>query len=239
MKKRNKILMIGLLSTALSMNMVGVGSTKISINRKTYQEGNTNLVLNKILSDNELKQEIPHMFNYASNGNYYDGTNDPNFVTEGLYSNVDEDGTTYYYRGNVKNNNLQFGAYDEDYYVYQGKKARYYQSQESCEEARNSDCSAVKLASAGDKMYWKIIRVNGDGSLRLMYTGPGMKLSIVVGPTSFNEEEISGVIGATPYNLNDDDPKYTGYTYDNGTDSFVKREIDTWYNNTLGKLVLV
>ena len=109
--------MIGLLSTALSMNMVGVGSTKISINRKTYQEGNTNLVLNKILSDNELKQEIPHMFNYASNGNYYDGTNDPNFVTEGLYSNVDEDGTTYYYRGNVKNNNLQFGAYDEDYYV--------------------------------------------------------------------------------------------------------------------------
>ena len=235
MKKRNKILMIGLLSTALSMNMVGVGSTKISINRKTYQEGNTNLVLNKILSDNELKQEIPHMFNYASTGNYYDGTNDPNFVTEGLYSNVDEDGTTYYYRGNVKNNNLQFGAYDEDYYVYQGKKAQYYQSQESCEEAGNSDCSAVKLASAGDKMYWKIIRVNGDGSLRLMYTGPGMKLSIVVGPSSFNEEEISGVIGATPYNLNDDDPKYTGYTYDNGTDSFVKREIDTWYNNTLGK----
>ena len=122
MKKRNKILMMGLLSTALSMNMVGVGATKIEMKSKTYREGNTNFVLNKILSDNELKQEIPHMFNYASNGNYYDGTNDPNFVTEGLYSNVDEDGTTYYYRGNVKNNNLQFGAYDEDYYVYQGKK---------------------------------------------------------------------------------------------------------------------
>lgn len=27
---------------------------------------------------------------------------------------------------------------------------------------------------------------------------------------------------------------YTGYTYDNGTDSFIKKEVDTWYNNTLG-----
>ena len=225
MKKRNKILMIGLLSTALSMNMVGVGSTKISINRKTYQEGNTNLVLSKILSDNELKQEIPHMFNYASTGNYYDGTNDPNFVTEGLYSNVDEDGTTYYYRGNVKNNNLQFGAYDEDYYVYGGlveDNSQYYQSQESCQAAGVGDCSSQPLAPAGSKMYWKIVRINGDGSIRLIYNG-----------TSANASSFT--IGSTPYNLNDDDPKYTGYTYDNGTDSFIKREIDTWYNNTLGK----
>ena len=118
--------MIVLLTTTLGINMVKVGATRISINSKTYQEGNTNLVLNKILSDNELKQEIPHMFNYASNGNYinlsYEELNDSDYVTEGLYSNVDEDGTTYYYRGNINNNNLQFGAYDEDYYVYQGKK---------------------------------------------------------------------------------------------------------------------
>ena len=229
MKKRNKILMIGLLTTVLSINMIKVGSTKISINRKTYQEGNTNLVLDKILSDNELKQEIPHMFNYASNGNYtnYDmeALNDPNYITEGLYSNVDEDGTTYYYRGNIKNNNLQFGAYDEDYYVYGGlveDNSQYYQSQESCQAAGVGDCSSQPLAPAGSKMYWKIVRINGDGSIRLIYNG-----------TSANDSSFT--IGSTPYNLNDDDPKYTGYTYDNGTDSFVKREIDTWYNNTLGK----
>ena len=229
MKKRNKILMIGLLTTVLSINMIKVGSTKISINRKTYQEGNTNLVLDKILSDNELKQEIPHMFNYASNGNYtnYDmeALNDPNYITEGLYSNVDEDGTTYYYRGNIKNNNLQFGAYDEDYYVYGGlveDNSQYYQSQESCQAAGVGDCSSQPLAPAGSKMYWKIVRINGDGSIRLIYNG-----------TSANDSSFT--IGSTPYNLNDDDPKYTGYTYDNGTDSFVKREIDTWYNNTLGR----
>ena len=224
--------MIGLLSTALSMNMVGVGSTKISINRKTYQEGNTNLVLNKILSDNELKQEIPHMFNYASNGDYtnYDmeALNNPNYITEGLYSNVDEDGTTYYYRGNVKNNNLQFGAYDEDYYVYGSGTDGYYQSQESCQAAGVSDCSAVKLAPAGSKMYWKIVRINGDGSIRLIYNGTSSSPSNSELASSFS-------VGYVPYNLKDNEPKYTGYTYDNGTDSFVKREIDTWYNNTLGK----
>ena len=42
------------------------------------------------------------------------------------------------------------------------------------------------------------------------------------------------MIGKTVYNLNGNDPKYTGYTYDNGIDSFVKKEVDTWYNNTLG-----
>ena len=224
--------MIVLLTTTLGINMVKVGATRISINSKTYQEGNTNLVLNKILSDNELKQELPHMFNYASNGNYinssYEELNDSDYVTEGLYSNIDEDGTTYYYRGNINNNNLQFGAYDEDYYVYQGKKAQYYQSQESCEEVGNSDCSAVKLASAGDKMYWKIVRVNGDGSIRLIYNGTSSSPSNSELASSFS-------VGYVPYNLKDNEPKYTGYTYDNGTDSFVKREIDTWYNNTLGK----
>ena len=146
MKKRNKILMIGLLSTALSMNMVGVGSTKISINRKTYQEGNTNLVLNKILSDNELKQEIPHMFNYTSNGNYtnYDmeTLNDLNYITEGLYSNVDEDGTTYYFRGDTNNNNIQFGEYEKDYYIYEfidKGYISYYQDLERCKEAEGTE----------------------------------------------------------------------------------------------------
>ena len=38
----------------------------------------------------------------------------------------------------------------------------------------------------------------------------------------------------SPYNLEYNDPKYAGYTYDNGTDSFIKKEVDTWYKNALG-----
>ena len=157
MKKKKLILIVILLLVTLNMNYLGFAGKKITITSKEYQTGNSsNLVLDKILSDNELKIEIPHMFNYASNGNYvyhdewgwFTTLNDQNYVTTGLYSNQDEDGTTYYYRGDVNNNNLQFGAFDEDYYVYHvsGYVDQYYQSIESCQKAGNSNCSQVKLA---------------------------------------------------------------------------------------------
>ena len=196
------------------------------------------LTTQEILEDNEVQEEKTNMFNYASNGTQYDPNDDddyatdpnPEYITNGLYSAEDEDGTSYYFRGAVENNNVQFGEYAEDYYVYEDSYDLYYQSLESCAEANNnqtSSCTQVKLASAGDKMYWKIVRVNGDGSLRLIYNG-----------TSTNPDSSdlahSYAVGQVPYNLNYGDPKYTGYTYDNGTDSFIKREVDTWYNNTLG-----
>ena len=240
MKKINKLLIVVLLfMVTLNFNYLGMMDKRVIVESSEYKEGNTsNLVLNKILSDNELKQEIPHMFNYASNGNYVDFNNlenpmqnNPEYITNGLYSSIDEDGTSYYFRGDV-NNNLQFGTYDEDYYVYANGDA-YYQSEESCKEAGNSICTRTKLASKDDKMYWKIVRVNGDGSLRVIYNGPGVN-ALYPDLVSFSNEEISGVVGGVAYNLKEDDPKYSGYTYDNGTDSFVKKEVDTWYKNTLG-----
>ena len=202
------------------------------------------MVLNKILSDNELKTEIPKMFNYASNGNYtnssFEELNNPDYITNGLYSSSDEDGTTYYYRGDIDNNNLVFGAYDEDYYVYKYETKSdvfFYQSLESCIEAGGNDdsCQPTKIASAGDKMHWKIVRINGDVSLRLIYNGPGLDWNSEL-PTCAADFKVKvpGMMGIIPYNLERNDPKYTGYTYDNGTDSFIKREVDTWYNNTLG-----
>ena len=240
MRRIKKILMVVLIFVVtLNINYLGMMDKRIIVESSEYKEGNTsNLVLNKILSDNELKTEIPHMFNYASNGNYWpissdNELNNPNYITNGLYSSTDEDGTTYYYRGDIDNNNLVFGTYDEDYYVY-GSKNGFYQTKESCIESEGNDkkCQPTKIASKGEKMYWKIVRVNGDGSLRLIYNGPGLKNDIII--SSFGDEEISGVVGSVPYNLERNDPKYTGYTYDNGTDSFIKKEVDTWYNNTLG-----
>ena len=191
------------------------------------------LTTQEILEDNEVQEEKTQMFNYASNGGYFDmsggsQSTNPEYVTNGLYSTEDEDGTSYYYRGNVTNNNVQFGEYTSDYYVY-NYSSRYFQSLASCQEynSRCSESNRVKLASAGDKMYWKIVRVNGDGSLRLIYNG-----------TSANPDNSdlvnSFAVGKIPYNLESNDPKYTGYTYDNGTDSFIKKEVDTWYKNTLG-----
>ena len=188
-----------------------------------------------ILAANPVQEEKTDMFNYASNGSYISSFtssgptygNEPSQVTNGLFEAEDEDGTSYYFRGAVTTNNVQFGEYTSDYYVYEDY-GKYYQSQESCEEAGNSTCTPVKLASAGDKMYWKIVRVNGDGSLRLIYNG--------ISATPDNSDLAhSYAVGSAPYNISWDDPKYTGYTYDNGTDSFIKREVDTWYQNTLGK----
>ena len=237
MKKVKKILMVVLLFVVtLNINYLGMMEKKVIVTSKEYKEGNTNnLVLNKILSDNELKQEIPHMFNYASNG-MQDGADEvnPEYITNGLYSSSDEDGVSYYFRGDIDNNNLVFGAYDEDYYIY-GSSEGYYQSKESCIEDHNyeEDCQREMLARAGDKMYWKIVRVNGDGSLRLIYNGAKNDMEPVA---LYSNSPLKGkcVVGETPYNLGYSDPKYSGYTYDNGADSFIKRELDTWYKNTLG-----
>ena len=187
----------------------------------------------KVLADNEIEASLDDMFNYASNGNYtryqFGTMNNPEYVTNGLYSMEDEDGISYYFRGNVNNNNVQFGEYTSDYYVYYDGSGRYFQTLESCEAYTESmsygTCTQVKLASTGDKMYWKIVRVNGDGSLRLIYNGTSTE---TIAPTRNN---IAGTyaVGVSPYILSsqNDDPKYLGYTYDrdtNETDSFIKKK---------------
>ena len=122
MQRIKKILMVRsvfIFIVTLNINYLGMIDKRIIVESSEYKAGNTsNLVLNKILSDNELKTEIPKMFNYASNGMQYRASEaNPDYITNGLYSSSDEDGITYYYRGDIDNNNLVFGVYDEDYYV--------------------------------------------------------------------------------------------------------------------------
>ena len=90
---------------------------------------------------------------------------------EGLYKTVDDNGDTYFFRGDVKNNNVYFGGY-----------------------------------------YWKIVRINGDGAIRLIYNGE-IK----------DANEKKAIINETIYTygnyINSDigvirsDPTYVGYMY--------------------------
>ena len=205
------------------------GNLAFSIKINAYgKTGDKVLTLTqKVLADNELQEEKAHMFNYTSNGLTSGSTTpDSNYVTTGLYSTEDEDGTSYYYRGNIVNNNVQFGEYQEDYYVYKYNN-QYFQSLETC-QSYDSSCSEsnttkVKLASKGDKMYWKIVRINGDGSARLIYNGTN--------PTvTYDNNNLSTWlhIGITFYSKGGS----VGYT-NNGTDSTIKTQLDTWYSNTL------
>ena len=114
---------------------------------------------------------------------------------KGLYQATDDYGTTYYYRGNVKNNNIYFAGF-----------------------------------------YWQVVRINGDGSIRLIYNGTqkdaaGYNQSIDNQSCKFNN-----LIG---------NPAYVGYMYGNpnGTtfdevhanknDSTVKTMVDSWYKINL------
>ena len=78
--------------------------------------------------------------------------------------------------------------------------------------------------------YWRIIRTNHDGSIRLLYSG-----------TSHNTTE--GYIGTSAFNSTQNDPMYVGYMYgtsgslasnrDNTNNSTIKTYIDNWYSTNL------
>ena len=111
---------------------------------------------------------------------------------KGLYTAQDDYGTSYYYRGNVSNNNVYFAG-----------------------------------------AYWKIIRINGDGTIRLLYNGT--KVNAKGGDTQY---------GTSAFNSTVTDPAYVGYMYGttagvigsrennlaNGKDSNIKTKVDEFYD---------
>ena len=100
---------------------------------------------------------------------------------DGLYASEDDEGTSYYYRGAVRNNYVSFAGFT-----------------------------------------WRIIRRNGDGSVRLIYSGK-----------STSDTGTSVTIGNSQYNSKYWDPAYLGYKYNekfslhenNGTTGY------NWFTN--------
>ena len=113
----------------------------------------------------------------------------------GVFAMQDDLGTSYYYRGNVENNYVNF---------------------------------------AGN--YWRIIRINGDGTIRMIYDGPTKKHNGALGA----DNKVFG----SEYNTNYNDNTYVGYmygatssdytnTHSNTNDSTIKANIDKWYEDTI------
>lgn len=85
--------------------------------------------------------------------------------------------------------------------------------------------------------YWRIVRINGDGSIRLIYDGTIIHKN--------GESSTDRIIGTSAYNASYDDNAYVGYmygtpgsssykdTHKNINDSTIKKYIDTWYENNL------
>ena len=85
--------------------------------------------------------------------------------------------------------------------------------------------------------YWRIIRINGDGSIRMIYAGT----SAHANGTKNNDIKIGNFL----YNTNDNDNTYVGYkigstgsstyanTHSNAGNSTIKTYIDNWYETNL------
>ena len=114
---------------------------------------------------------------------------------KGLYAMNDADGTSYYYRGSVRNNYVQFAGF-----------------------------------------YWRIIRINGDGSIRLLYAG-----------TTKDAAGTNAQIGTRQFNSQRNLPLYVGYMYGNTSgstteevnantnNSTIKSYLDSWYSTNLSE----
>ena len=91
----------------------------------------------------------------------------------------------------------------------------------------------VKFAN----FYWRIVRINGDGSIRVIYDGTSAHEN--------GEASEDRKIGTSAFNKKNDDNAYVGYMYGtpgsstyeethaNINDSTIKKYIDLWYKNNL------
>ena len=83
---------------------------------------------------------------------------------KGIYETTDEEGTSYYYRGSVENNYLEFAGY-----------------------------------------YWRVVRINGDGTIRIIYDGTELHAN--------GESSTDRQIGISNFNSSNARNEYVGYMY--------------------------
>ena len=89
----------------------------------------------------------------------------------------------------------------------------------------------------GQDMYWRIIRINGDGTIRMIYDGTSAHAN--------GESSTDRQIGSSRYNSSYNDNAYVGYMYGtagsdgyetthaNANDSTIKAYLDNWYKTNI------
>ena len=135
---------------------------------------------------------------------------------------------------------------EDDYTATTGMKSYYFRG------AVNNNWVKFGKNSSGNDIYWRIIRINGDGSIRMIYSG-------TTAPTSSTATVMTGTgtqINATTYAFNSsrDKAEYVGYQYIEGQqhgygkcngssvsctvngsavyNSIIKQQVDKWYAQT-------
>ena len=172
---------------------------------------------------------------------------------KGMYSYTEGTGKTYYYRGSVDNNWVKYGKFKENQIVYRGfrddttntdlwfdgEQVNYmdYPTLAECQTGVDYDstynykCKEVTYAHKGDDMYWRIIRVDKDNKIKMIYAGSKA-------PSESTKVAITGAntnMGFTAYNNEYNHAEYVGFQYTVGsqrgttTNSTIKTYLDNWY----------
>ena len=91
--------------------------------------------------------------------------------------------------------------------------------------------------SSNKDIYWRIIRINGDGSIRMIYSGTTAPTSSTAIVMTGTETQINGTTYKN-FNSSYNNSAYVGYMYTvgeqhgNSTSSGIKTTIDNWYKTT-------
>ena len=125
-------------------------------------------------------------------------------------------------------------AKEDDYTATTGMKSYYFRG------AVDNNWVKFGKDSSGKDIYWRIIRINGDGSIRMIYTGttdPKNESSV----TESNGVYMTGTgtqISEVAFNSSYNRAEYVGYMYTsrqqhgNSKSSTIKTTIDNWYKTT-------
>ena len=145
---------------------------------------------------------------------------------------------------NTATTNEGMYAADDDYTATTGMKSYYFRG------AVDNNWVKFGKDSTGKDIYWRIIRINGDGSIRMIYSG-------TTAPTESTKIVMTGTgtqISTSAFNSSYNKAEYVGYQYIerqqhgygecNGTspscivngntvyNSAIKQAIDKWYEGT-------
>ena len=119
-------------------------------------------------------------------------------------------------------------ATEDDYTATTGMKSYYFRG------AVDNNWLKFGKDSSNKDIYWRIIRINGDGSIRMIYIG-------TTAPTESTRVIMTGEgtqIGTSAFNSSRDKSEYVGYMYTDGeqhgnsTSSDIKTALENWYAGT-------
>ena len=144
-----------------------------------------------------------------------------------MYKSQEDNTDVYYFAGDARNNWVKFGTFNTDKTIYKGWGTfennytyHVYDSMSECTNASkfNSNCEAFTLWKKGDPMYWRIIRTDKDGGVKLLYHGNSY------------ESENTYIAGNESYSVNCTTNGINCIDYNN---SNAKIKIDKWFNENL------